>query len=42
MDGSFTYSARLKEGDNEISVEATDIAGNSETIVLKVRYEKDE
>ncbi|MBP9797514.1 hypothetical protein KBC70_00005, partial [Candidatus Woesebacteria bacterium] len=42
VDGSFTYSARLKDGDNEIKVEATDIAGNQEVVTLKVRYEKDE
>lgn len=42
VDGSFTYSTRLKEGENEIIVEATDIAGNQETVTLKVKYEKDE
>jgi len=42
IDGTFTYSARLKEGDNELHVEATDIAGNQEVALLKVRYEKDE
>ena len=42
VDGSFTYSARLKEGENEIIIEATDIAGNQESVTLKVKYEKDE
>lgn len=42
VDGSFTYSARLKEGENEIKVEATDIAGNQEVVTLKMKFEKDE
>ena len=42
IDGAFTYSIRLKEGDNELHIEATDIAGNQEVALLKIRYEKDE
>ena len=42
VDGSFTYTARLREGENEITIEATDIAGNTETALMKIRYEKDE
>lgn len=38
--GSFKKEIRLKEGDNELTIRATDIAGNSETVEMKIRYEK--
>lgn len=39
--GSFETSVRLKDGDNQIVITATDIAGNTETKSLKVTYQKD-
>jgi bacillopeptidase F len=40
-DGSFRRSMILKEGDNTLVIVAEDIAGNTEQIELKVRYERD-
>jgi hypothetical protein len=40
--GSFQESVRLKEGENSIVILARDIAGNEETVELKVKYEKEE
>jgi len=40
-DGKFTYSVRIKEGENIIRVVATDVAGNEEVKEIKVIYEKD-
>ena len=40
--GSFNTSIRLKEGDNELHFTATDIAGNSATLEMKVKYEKND
>lgn len=40
-DGTFKKELRLKEGDNQLTVRATDIAGNTEVIEMKIRYEKD-
>lgn len=42
FDGSFDTTIRLKEGDNELHVTATDIAGNSATLEMRVRYEKND
>ena len=39
--GGFETSVRLKDGDNQIVITATDIAGNIETKSLKVTYQKD-
>ena len=39
--GSFETSVRLKDGDNQIVITATDIAGNTETKSFKVTYQKD-
>jgi hypothetical protein len=39
--GNFETSARLKEGENQITISAQDIAGNIETKTLKVTYQKD-
>ena len=41
VNGSFETTTRLKEGDNQITVTATDIAGNIETKTLKIIYQKD-
>lgn len=40
--GSFETSVRLKEGDNQITATAQDIAGNIETKTFKVTYQKDQ
>src|SRR3989338_7073504 len=37
----FKTSVRLKDGDNQIVITATDIAGNMETKSLKITYQKD-
>ncbi|MDA1316810.1 MAG: hypothetical protein O3B87_02170 [bacterium] len=42
FDGSINTTYRLKEGDNTLMFTATDIAGNSATYELKVKYEKDD
>ena len=39
--GNFETSIRLKDGDNQITATAQDIAGNTETKTLKVTYQKD-
>lgn len=39
--GNFQTSVRLKEGENKISVTATDVAGNIETKLLNVNYQKE-
>jgi len=39
--GNFETTVRLKDGDNQIIVTASDIAGNTETVSLKVIYQKD-
>ncbi len=41
VQGNFQTSVRLQDGDNKIKVVAIDIAGNTETKELTVRYEKD-
>lgn len=37
-DGSFSYSLSLKQGENEIKIAATDLAGNKTEVVKKVTY----
>jgi len=39
--GSFSTLIRLKEGENTITVRATDVAVNEKEIVLKVTYQRD-
>jgi hypothetical protein len=39
-DNSFSYSYPLNEGDNKLSIEAVDIAGNKTEVERNVRYEK--
>jgi hypothetical protein len=39
--GNFETTVRLKDGDNQITAEAQDIAGNTETKTIKVTYQKD-
>lgn len=39
--GNFQSSIKLKEGENEINIIATDIAGNYEKKLLKISYQKD-
>ncbi|VVA43645.1 conserved hypothetical protein [Candidatus Roizmanbacteria bacterium] len=39
--GGFETSIRLKDGDNQITATAQDIAGNIETKTIKVTYQKD-
>jgi len=39
--GNFETSVRLKDGDNQITATAQDIAGNIETKTFKVTYQKD-
>lgn len=39
--GNFETSVRLKDGDNQITATAQDIAGNIETKTIKVIYQKD-
>lgn len=39
--GNFETSIRLKDGDNQITAVAQDIAGNTESKMLKVTYQKD-
>ena len=39
--GGFETTVRLKDGDNQIVITATDIAGNMETKSLKITYQKD-
>jgi len=41
-DGSFQYTLKLKEGENKIEINATDIVDNQETKNLTVQYIKDE
>ena len=41
-DGSFRQSVRLKEGENMITVEAFDIAGNSNKVELRITYQKED
>ncbi|MCL4364408.1 Ig-like domain-containing protein [Patescibacteria group bacterium] len=41
VDGSFQTSVRLKDGDNTITVSATDVAGNVVTKTLTVTYQKE-
>lgn len=41
-EGRFSYNLRLKEGDNDITIEAEDIVSNIVTERLKIRYEKEE
>lgn len=40
--GNFQYSLKLQNGENKIEISAQDIAGNTETRMLTVTYEKDE
>lgn len=39
--GGFETTVRLKDGDSQIVITATDIAGNMETKSLKITYQKD-
>ena len=39
--GGFETSIRLKDGDNQITATAQDMAGNIETKTIKVTYQKD-
>ena len=39
--GNFEISVRLKDGDNQITAKAQDIAGNEEIKTIKVTYQKD-
>ncbi|MCR4276770.1 MAG: Ig-like domain-containing protein, partial [Candidatus Roizmanbacteria bacterium] len=39
--GNFETTVRLKDGDNQITAKAQDIAGNEETKMIKVTYQKD-
>ena len=39
--GGFETTVRLKDGDNQIVITASDIAGNMETKFLKTTYQKD-
>lgn len=39
-DNSFVYSYPLQDGDNTISITATDVAGNQTTIERKISYHK--
>lgn len=39
--GNFETSIRLKDGDNQITAKAQDIAGNEETKTIKVTYQKE-
>lgn len=39
--GNFEIAIRLKDGDNQITAKAQDIAGNEETKTIKVTYQKD-
>lgn len=39
--GNFETTVRLKDGDNQITAKAQDIAGNEETKIIKVTYQKD-
>ncbi|MCS7093435.1 MAG: hypothetical protein NZL96_03385 [Patescibacteria group bacterium] len=40
--GRFQHSVRLNEGENILTIEATDVAGNSEKKTLKVIYQKED
>lgn len=40
-EGKFSYSLRLKEGENHITIEAIDIADNYETKAITVYYQKE-
>jgi len=40
FNGSFDTTIRLQEGDNKLHYSATDIAGNSTTLEMNVKYEK--
>jgi bacillopeptidase F len=42
IDGTFTKSMRLQDGENKLEILATDIAGNQEKLTLTVKYQKDE
>lgn len=42
VDGNFTSTIRLKDGENKLEFTATDIAGNTEKKEIKVTYQKDE
>lgn len=42
VDGNFTSTVRLKDGENKLEFTATDIAGNVEKKEIKVTYQKDE
>jgi hypothetical protein len=42
LDGSFTKTYRLSEGDNKLSIVATDLAGNEEKKEMTIKYEKDD
>jgi len=41
VNGNFEMSIRLKDGDNQITTKAQDIAGNEETKTIKITYQKD-
>lgn len=41
-EGAFSYTFRLREGENKITVEAVDVAGNIESKTITVIFEKDD
>lgn len=41
VNGNFETTVRLKDGDNQITAKAQDIAGNEEIKTIKVTYQKD-
>ncbi len=42
LEGNFSKTFRLQEGENKIEVLATDIAGNEEKQTLTIKYDKDD
>lgn len=42
LEGNFSKTVRLQEGENKIEVVATDIAGNEEKQTLTIKYDKDD
>ena len=41
VNGNFEYLIRLREGENTVFITAQDSAGNTETVELRVNYQKD-
>ena len=42
LKGEFVTTLRLKEGDNTLNFQATDIAGNTTETMIQVRYARDD